>query len=224
MSTSLAVFCDFDGTISRRDVGYSMFHHFSGGRNDALLPDWKALKMSSRDCLSAEAAMVDASQEEILRFVEPFEIDPGFVAFEQLCRRNQIPLFVISDGLDFYINTILGRYGLSHLPVMSNIGLFDGRGLEIKYPWTNRTCTRCGNCKGERMAEYRSDHNHAPHRLIFIGDGYSDICAVTQADILFAKKDLARYCTERQIAYNPFADFFEVADILIRQEYFKRNG
>ncbi len=217
-----AVFCDFDGTISRRDVGYSMFHHFSGGRNDALLPDWKSLRMSSRECLLAEAAMVTASRDEILRFIEPFEIDPGFVAFERLCRVNQVPLFVISDGLDFYINTILGRAGLGHLPVMSNTGHLNGHGIEITFPWTNHSCTRCGNCKGERMAEYRLDHDGAGRQLVFVGDGYSDICAVTQADLLLAKKDLAHYCREKDIAHIPFADFFEVADILVRHEYLQR--
>ena len=217
-----AIFCDFDGTISRRDVGYSMFHHFSGGRNDALLPAWKSLRMSSRDCLLAEAAMVTASKEEILRFIEPFEIDPGFVAFEQLCRANRVPLFVISDGLDFYINAILSRAGLGHLPVMSNKGHLNGQGIVITFPWINHSCTRCGNCKGERMAEFRLDHDGEGHHLVFIGDGYSDICAVTQADLLLAKKDLAHYCREQDIAHIPFADFFEVADILVRHGYVQR--
>ena len=73
-----AVFCDFDGTITRRDVGYNIFHHFSGGKNDALLPDWKARRMTTRECLLREAAMVKASAEEIYRFIDQFEIDPGF--------------------------------------------------------------------------------------------------------------------------------------------------
>jgi 2-hydroxy-3-keto-5-methylthiopentenyl-1-phosphate phosphatase len=77
------VFCDFDGTISRRDVGYSLFHHFSKGQNELLLPDWKSGKMSSRECLTREAAMVHASSDEIFAFLEQFEIDPGFVQFEQ---------------------------------------------------------------------------------------------------------------------------------------------
>ena len=222
MSMPVAIFCDFDGTISRRDVGYNMFHHFSGGRNDSLLPAWKSLQMTSRECLSAEAAMVEASREEILAFVETFEIDPGFVAFEHLCRQNSAPLLIASDGLDFYINAILGRHGLGHLPVMCNIGELNGQGIQIQFPWDNRSCTRCGNCKGERMAEYRSINPDKPPRLVFVGDGYSDICAVTQADFLLAKKDLARYCTERRIAHIPFADFFEVADILVRHGYLDR--
>jgi 2,3-diketo-5-methylthio-1-phosphopentane phosphatase len=219
MKTATAIFCDFDGTIARRDVGYAMFHHFSGGRNDALLPAWKSLQISSRECLSAEAAMVQGSREEIESFLAPFEIDPGFARFEQLCRNNQTPLFIVSDGLDLYIHPILGRNGLGHLPVMSNIGRLNGNGLEIEFPWDNASCTRCGCCKGERMAEFRRNRDNTPVRLAFVGDGYSDICAIEQADLLIAKKDLARYCAERGIPFTPFDNFTEVAQILVDNGY-----
>jgi 2,3-diketo-5-methylthio-1-phosphopentane phosphatase len=223
MNKSTAIFCDFDGTIARRDVGYSLFHHFSGGRNDALLPAWKSLQMSSRECLTTEAAMVKGTRDEIENFLQSFEIDPGFVAFEQLCRQNDVPLSVVSDGLDLYIHPILGRNGLGHLQVMSNIGRFKGHGLEIEFPWHNTSCTRCGCCKGERMAEFRRGRGDSPVRLAFIGDGYSDICAVAQADLLIAKKDLALYCSERGIAYTPFDNFADVAQILVDNEYLQRD-
>lgn len=222
MLVPTAIFCDFDGTISRRDVGYNMFHHFSGGKNDSLLPAWKSLQMTSRECLSAEAAMVRASREEILAYIEPFEIDPGFAAFERQCRRQDVPLIVVSDGLDFYIKAILGRHGLAHLQVMCNTGVLNGHGIQIQFPWDNRSCMRCGNCKGERMAEYRVTNQDHPPRLVFVGDGYSDICAIAQADLLLAKKDLARHCAERQIEHIPFADFHEVADILVRHGYLEK--
>lgn len=223
MNRSAAIFCDFDGTVSRRDVGYALFHHFSGGRNDALLPAWKSLQMSSRECLTAEAAMVTGTREEIAHFLQSFEIDPGFVAFERTCRQNDVPLSILSDGLDLYIHPILARNGLGHLQVMSNIGRFTSHGLEIEFPWNNTSCTRCGCCKGERMAEFRESRGANPVRLAFIGDGYSDICAVAQADLLIAKKDLAKYCSERAIAYTPFDNFTEVAQILVDNGYLLRD-
>jgi 2-hydroxy-3-keto-5-methylthiopentenyl-1-phosphate phosphatase len=212
------VFCDFDGTISRRDVGYSLFHHFSGGRNDLLLPDWKAGRMSSRECLTREAEMVTASSTEILTFLDQFEIDPGFASFVELCRKNNTDLVILSDGLDFYIHRILARNGLTDLSVICNIGKLDGSGLTIEFPRTNRECARCGSCKGEIIEEHRARHQE-PTRTVFIGDGYSDTCATRAADLLLAKKDLERYCLKQDIKYTKFDTFFDVARVLAERGY-----
>lgn len=209
----LLLFCDFDGTVSRRDVGYNMYHHFSGGRNDELLPDWRSGRMSSRECLTREAAMMHATSEEIIAFVEQFEIDPGFADFVALARKNEIEPIILSDGLDFYIRHILGRNGLGELPIIANIGYLNGSGLTIEFPRTNRACTRCGNCKGEIIEEYREQAGE-PVTTVFVGDGYSDTCATRSADILFAKKDLARYCAEHKIPYTKYDTFFDVGRML----------
>lgn len=210
MNEKIAVFCDFDGTISRRDVGYNIFHHFSGGKNDALLPDWKAGRMTTRECLLREAAMVDVSEEEMYRFLDGFELNRGFKEFVALCREKGIDLIIVSDGLDFYISYILKRNQLDDLPVIANIGKIEGTHLKIEFPHHNRTCTRCGSCKGERIREYREKVG-SKVTVVFVGDGYSDACAVKEADIVFAKKDLEEYCRANNISYYPYDDFFDVA-------------
>ena len=216
----LLLFCDFDGTISQRDVGYNLYHHFSSGRNDELLPDWKAGKLSSRECLTREAAMVTASSDEIMAFLEPFTIDPGFADFVALAKKNGVVPTILSDGLDFYIRHILDRNNLDHLPVISNIGHLNGSGLTIEFPRTNRACTRCGACKGEIIEEFR-DRAGDEVLTVFVGDGYSDICATRSADVLFAKKDLARYCVEHKIAYTKYDSFFDVGRVLIEHGHWR---
>ncbi|MFH1372810.1 MAG: MtnX-like HAD-IB family phosphatase [bacterium] len=221
--TLAAVFCDFDGTISRRDVGYNLFHHFSGGKNDALLPDWKAGRLSTRDCLRQEAAMVRASEEEVYAFLKQFELNRGFDEFVTLCRAQDIDLQVISDGLDFYINHLLKRFGLQQLSVTANRGRLTDGGLVIEFPHDNRHCRRCGSCKGERIDEYR--RNLSPDKVVaFVGDGYSDVCAVTEADIVFAKKDLEEYCRISNIAFHQYDDFYDVARKLVGLGFMKSES
>ena len=205
-----AVFCDFDGTVTSRDVGYNLFHHFSHGESDKLLPDWKSGRLSTRDCLILEARMVRAGSEEIYRFLDQFELQRGFVEFESLCRLNGIDLVIVSDGLDFYIHYLLSRYGLGHLPVIANHGRLENEGVVVEFVHENRTCRRCGSCKGERIREYRARRPDET-RIVFVGDGYSDTCAVREADIVFAKKDLERFCLENDISYYRYDDFFGVA-------------
>jgi len=213
-----AVFCDFDGTITRRDVGYHLYRHFSGGKNQELVEQWKAGHLSTRECLRQEAAMVHATEEEIIRFLDRFELDEGFPPFVELCRANNIDLTIVSDGLDFYIKHILDRHRLSRVPVMANIGRMENGGLYVEFPYHNHTCRRCGNCKGERIREYR-DARRSQTRIVFVGDGYSDICAVREADVVFAKKDLEEYCGKNDIAFYQYGNFFDVARQMIALGY-----
>lgn len=217
------IFCDFDGTVSKRDVGYNLFRHFSNGRNEELLPDWKAGRLSTRDCLRLEAEMVHASEDEILGFVDRFELDDTFPELVSFCRDNDLPLVIVSEGMDFYIKRMLSRYNLSDLAVFSNIGHFENGGLRIEFPYTTRKCEGCGNCKAARMVEYRNKIA-GPCRIIFVGDGYSDACAAREADLIFAKKDLVRYCESEQISYTEFDNFRDVICRLKEQEHLTFKG
>ena len=217
------IFCDFDGTVSRRDVGYSLFRHFSNGRNEDLLPDWKAGRLSTRDCLRMEAEMVHASADEILGFVDRFELDHTFPELVSFCRGNKLPLMIVSEGMDFYIRRLLTRYDLADLTVLSNIGHIQNGGLRIEFPYTTRQCEGCGNCKAARMVEYRNKIAE-PCRIIFVGDGYSDACAAREADLVFAKKDLVRYCQAEGISYTAFDNFRDVICRIKEQEHLTFKG
>lgn len=213
-----AVFCDFDGTVSRRDVGYAIFHHFSKGKNDELLPDWKAGRLSTRECLLQEAAMVRAPAEEIYRFIDRFEIDSGFNAFVKLCEKNQTPIFIVSDGLDFYIKFILKKYNLSHLPFVANIGRPENDSITVEFPHQNISCSQCGICKGEMIQDFRRKSKE-DYRIIFIGDGYSDACATGEADVIFAKKDLEQYCQKKNISYYGYDTFYDTTRRMLELGY-----
>ena len=207
-----AIFCDFDGTISRRDIGYNLFHHFSQGRNDELVPLWKNGELSTRECLLQEAAMVDASPEWIFKFLDQFELNQGFDSFVQLCRSNSVDLTILSDGLDFYIEYVLSRHRLSDLPVIANSGRLGNNRLIVTFPHNNQSCDRCGSCKGERIREYRARHGEVT--AVFVGDGYSDLCGALEADLVLAKKDLEQYCVMHNIDHVTFDTFHDVSRLL----------
>lgn len=212
------IFCDFDGTISTHDVGYSLFKHFSHGENARLIPDWKAGTLSSRDCLQMEAAMVKAAPGEIMAYLDRFELDPGFAPFERQCRRQGVELSILSDGLDFYIRHLLAKFDLAHVPFLCNRGLLTDGGIRVEFPNLPDRCPRCGTCKGEQIEAYRQQLGE-PCRVVFVGDGYSDACAARAADLLLAKKDLEQYCLKHKIAYTTYHDFNDVARHLATHGY-----
>lgn len=214
-----AVFCDFDGTIARRDVGYHMYHHFTGGRNDELVPDWKSGRLSTRECMAIESSMVRATPEEFYAYLDSHELDRSFAPFAKRCQAEDMPLTILSDGLDLYITYLLRKYAIVDLPLICNRGYLESGRLRVEFPYPDPNKTGGGVCKGDRIAEFRATGN-ADRMVIFVGDGLSDVGALPEVDILFAKKDLRQYCDRQNIPYNGFDTFDDVTRELTRRAVF----
>ena len=165
--------------------------------------------------------MFRGTEDEFNAFLDTLLLNTGFAEFERLCRDNNIPLIVLSDGIDLYIRYLLGKHDLSHIPVHSNIGRLENGGISIEFPYPLGACGRCGNCKGDRIAEYRRELE-GECRVVFVGDGLSDTCAIAQADILFAKKDLKRYCIEKKIRYYSYDTFEDITAHLMGMGWLRK--
>jgi 2-hydroxy-3-keto-5-methylthiopentenyl-1-phosphate phosphatase len=46
--------------------------------------------------------------------------------------------------------------------------------------------------------------------VVFVGNGLSDRCGARAADFTFAKDDLAGFCAQEGIRFQPFASFDDV--------------
>lgn len=207
----VAVFCDFDGTISIQDVGNRLFHHFSDGKSDDPVAKWRSDQIDSRQCLIDEAALMrDVTESELNEFIDRFEIDPAFGAFVDFCRTQKWPVYILSDGLDLYITRLLKRHGLAGLPVFSNRAILENSRLRLEWPWLDNECDRCANCKGFQIRRLRTPGQTA----VYIGDGKSDLCALPEAEMIFAKGFLADHCRENGMGFVLFNDFAEITDIL----------
>jgi 2-hydroxy-3-keto-5-methylthiopentenyl-1-phosphate phosphatase len=209
--TGLLVFSDFDGTIATRDVGNRLFHHFSHGKSNEPVTRWRAGEIDSKQCLHDESLLIDdLTHEELFDFVDEFTIDPGFPPFVEFCRANNISVHVLSDGLDIYIKRLLANNGLADLPVLTNVARLKNGRLHITWPYYDHTCGECGNCKGYHIRRLRQSGQTA----LYIGDGQSDVCAVGEADMIFAKDFLADYCRRNRIEYLPFDSFYTITQVV----------
>src|SRR5437879_5580140 len=72
--------------------------------------------------------------------------------------------------------------------------------------WADATCTLCGTCKLLRLFQLRTEG----FRMAYVGDGHSDLCPAVEADVVFAKRELAELCAEESIAYTTFVNFADV--------------
>lgn len=211
VNDNLIIFSDFDGTVATRDVGNRLFHHFSHGKSEEPVKRWRNDQIDSRQCLQEEAELIDhLTEAELLTFVDGFDIDSGFPAFVQFARSQDLPFYILSDGLDIYINRLLQNYDLLGLPVLSNQAWLDNGRLKISWPYHRHSCGSCGNCKGYHIRRLKQSGQTA----VYIGDGKSDLCALPEADIVFAKGFLAEFCRKENIEFLPFDDFINITEML----------
>ncbi len=201
-----AVLTDFDGTITRSDVAEDLLEAFAPRAWWEIEQLHRARKIGTREALVRQFALVRARKEDLLRFVdEHVRLDDTFPDFVAYCRDRQVRLEIVSEGLDVYLHFLLEKWGID-IPARTNRAMFEDGRMTIAYPYADATCTLCGTCKLLRLFELRTQG----YRIAYVGDGHSDLCPAVEADLLFAKDELADLCREEDIAFIPFESFTDV--------------
>lgn len=207
------ILCDFDGTISVEDVIDSLLDRFGRPGWEALEKSWRAGRIGSRECMAGQVALLEMTREELDAHLRELWIDHAFPAFVAKARELGVPIRVVSDGLDYAINHILGRYGLGDLPLSANhlMPALQTRHWQLTSPHRAAGCAS-GTCKCACVAEARRDGA----KTLLIGDGASDFCAADRVDFVFAKHRLIEHCRAAGIPYMPIASFDDAIAYLPR--------
>ena len=201
-----AVLTDFDGTITRTDVAEDILEAFAPHEWWSIEEEHRARKIGTRETMVRQFALVRAKEADMLRFVdEHVALDETFPPFVAACRERGIPVEIVSEGLDFYLRHLLERWRID-VPARTNRTTFEGDRVRISYPYADPTCNLCGTCKLRRLFDLRV----AGYHVAYVGDGHSDLCPAVEADLVFAKKELAALCREEAIAFIPFDPFADV--------------
>ncbi len=211
----IRVFCDFDGTLTNEDVGNRMFGAFAGDAAESIVRDYRAGLINARECLRMECAALGVVRPDAIReFVLQFPLDQYANDFVEFCSSSGIPLTIVSDGLDFYVDAILAKANLQNVPRFANHASFietkEGTMLVPSFPYRDEHCDLCGNCKRNHMVTLSADDD----LVVYIGDGISDRCPVRYADVVFAKGGLIPYCQSQNISYFEFRNLGDVRDRL----------
>lgn len=211
----IAILCDFDGTVARDDVGNLLFQKFAGAEESgAVVREWKAGLISSKECLEREAKLARVSREALDEFIARRKLDPYFKDFVDFARRSSMEVIIVSDGLDYYIEKMLIRSGLAHLDFFANALKVNERALHVKFPYYDLLdCKSCGNCKTYHMQKYKADG----YFVVYVGNGLSDRCPSEYADLVFAKGDLLCYCRDNGVESTAFGNFRDVERELVRR-------
>lgn len=221
------IFIDFDGTITKTDVGQEMFLRFGNPvKAQEIIDEREALKISAIETwqqLCKTVNKFDAAAFE--RMLDEIEFDGFFNEFIKYCEDLGIKITVLSDGLDYYINKLLKRENLEQLPVYCNKLEIGSAGEIIPvFPYTDEECRWCANCKRNHIIANSSDDDFT----IYIGDGTSDVCPAQFCDYIFAKSSLLKFCEKNRISYFPYTTFRDVKilmeKLLSKKRLKKRNS
>lgn len=201
------IFVDFDGTISKVDSCFAMVKALARDGWHELNKQWEEKKLSTLECANMTFELFDADLNDIKNLMDTIEIDEYFQEFLALCRSKEYPIYILSDGYDFNIQTILNRYDIDDVKFFANRLLYghDGR-FRVECPYHNDSCQHCGTCKTNLIKQLKTGDS----QVIYIGDGHSDFCPAATADVVFAKDVLYRYCREKGINAVHFTNFKDI--------------
>ncbi|MDH5301146.1 MAG: HAD-IB family phosphatase [Gammaproteobacteria bacterium] len=178
----LMVFCDFDGTITVNETLRGMFVQWLPQQAPAILARLDAGQLSLRQALIDLTALLPSDCRE--RMSQQILLEPmhaGFDRFVEFLHQRDIPLVILSSGLDFYILTKLQPWLDKIHAVHALRTEIDGEHLRLVLPYDD---AREAMPKATVMASYRADFN------IAIGDSMSDFQIAQQADLVFARDKL----------------------------------
>jgi len=196
-------FIDFDGTITKVDTCAAMVEAFARDGWKEINQMWENKELSTQECANRTFELFDTTPADIKKFIDSMEIDDYFIDFLNLCRSKDYKIYILSDGYDFNIQTILDKYNID-VPYYANQLVYTSV-FKIQCPHINESCGNCGTCKTSLMYKLREKGS----QTIYIGDGYSDTCPALNADLVFAKGTLYKFCTEKGlnvIQYDNFND------------------
>lgn len=203
----MKIFCDFDGTISVQDTTDFVLTQLA-------LPQWKEIEnrwlkgdIGSAECMQMQIALIQGHQTELDAVLNQVEIDSTFLEFFYFCEQAQIPLTIISDGVDYFIKKILIKHQVHSIPVVANHLRILNDGDETIYrlesPYQDKICSAAaGVCKCRVV-------KHA-EPIIYVGDGRSDFCVSHQVDWVFAKNALADYCRLHNKSFTYYHRFSDI--------------
>jgi 2-hydroxy-3-keto-5-methylthiopentenyl-1-phosphate phosphatase len=198
--------CDFDGTVTEEDVSFMLLDTFANG-------DWRQLQGEYREgtisvgCFNTKAfAMVKASKQSLLEAVKGrVKLREGFGELVNFCQRSGFRLVIVSNGLDFYIEAILKDLGLESIEVFAAKTWFYPQGIQVQYIGPD------GRGVEDSFKEmYVNSFLASGYRVIYIGDGLSDILPARKSHHIFATGELLTHCQQKNIDCAPFADFNDV--------------
>ena len=201
---SPAILTDFDDTAAAQNVAELLLNRFGDPTWTQVRQQFRDGQLNLKEYQEITFRNILADRSAMQHYVrEHATLRPYFSNLYQFCQDNEIPLAVVSQGLDFYISALLERDGFGDVPIYAVNTTFEQGRISYYYNYVPPGREKQGNSKALIVQQFQNQGYY----VLFAGDGASDQEASVQADMVFAHRTLARFCDEQGIEYKPFSDF-----------------
>ncbi|OJA14483.1 hypothetical protein AZE42_06066 [Rhizopogon vesiculosus] len=225
------VLSDWDGTITTEDSNDYVTDNFGMGREERMALNGlvRDKKENFRDAFRMMIKSINENGKEGGKVTHTFDfcrdavasgikVDDTFKGFYEFCEGNDIPVVIVSSGMEPIIRAVLSKHlaSLGGIQIVSNqVKTFDDGSWDIQYRHPE---SGFGHDKSKAIAPYRA-MQPAPI-VFFFGDGVSDLSAAQGATCLFVKYKpngenfLMEYCQQNKIKHRLFESFKEAQDLM----------
>ena len=198
--------CDFDGTITEEDVSFTLLDAFGHGDWRKWFQQYREDKITVGEFNAQAFATVKASREELLEVAKSkVKLRDGFHELVTYCRGRGFRLVIVSNGLSFYITSILEDAGLGEVEVHAARTWFYPGGLKVQYIGPDGT-----PLDSDFKVAYTRAFLKQGYQVVCMGNGPSDIFPASLAHHIFARDGLLDCCKEKNLPCQPFDDLTDV--------------
>lgn len=147
------------------------------------------------------------------------QLDPHFKTFFLWALDKNIPIVVLSSGMEPIIHHLLAQLiPSSDLPKIQIVGntviTKPGKDWDSEDGWelVFHDKSDFGHDKSLTLRPYAELPEEKRPWMFYAGDGVSDLSAAEETDLLFAKrgKDLVTYCVKKEVPFTLFDDWSEI--------------
>jgi 2,3-diketo-5-methylthio-1-phosphopentane phosphatase len=211
-------FTDFDGTVTTADSNDHMTDNLGFGveRRRWLNKEVLYGRMDFRDSFDEMISSIPTPFDECIEILKrDIKLDPGFKEFYIWAQENNVPIVILSGGMQPVIrallDTLLGP-GWNIQIVSNDVAPREGKSINDKNGWKiqfhdERLVCFFPAIHPMRLAPLTHTHDDSHHghdksleirkysslpnrpTMFYAGDGVSDLSAAKETDLLFAKAD-----------------------------------
>ena len=205
-SGKILIQCDFYGTVTIEDASFAILDAYIPGKWQPLFSEYQQGKMAVGQFNSRVFSMINDTKENLLKVVfDNVNMRPGFREFVEYCGKNEYEFVIVSNGLDFYIEEILRRNGLDDIEFFASETEFQDNGISVRHRGPD------GNYLDDKVkTAFTDSFLYEGYRVVYIGDGRSDLSPASKCHYVFATGSLLEHCKNVNLKCTEFTDFYEI--------------
>jgi 2-hydroxy-3-keto-5-methylthiopentenyl-1-phosphate phosphatase len=204
------LFCDFDGTITLSDNIVAVMKHFNPPGWESIVSDIINESKSIQQGVGEMFALLPSSMKEEVKsyILNNAGIRAGFPELLEWCSTHNVPFYVTSGGIDFFVEPLLAPFGIPEDHIYCNGSDFSGDRIEITWPHAcdDNCANGCGMCKTTVIRQFPKDEYYR----ILIGDSVTDFAGAKLVDLVFSRSHLTDKCQELGLPHISFETFHDI--------------